>query len=158
MGDNGGAGAALLIVAVLAFVVVGALAINRCGSVVQDAQAQRTQAEADKVRAEAAAYEQRSEANTRAAAERAAIREAARQAGHERALEVLPVVLGILGVILVLAIAFLVTWDLRSQREANIALLTHQMRHQNLALWSAVAQLERRKEIVPREGGWHIIE
>ena len=61
--------------------------------------AQRMNAEANRIRAEASAYDTRSEANTRAANAAADRREAARQAGHERAMEMMPVTLAVVGLL-----------------------------------------------------------
>jgi hypothetical protein len=67
---------------------VGVLALGGC----EGLAAQKERAIAERVLAEAQAYEQRQQANTEAYAEQTAIREAAKEASHQRAMEALPYV------------------------------------------------------------------
>lgn len=143
--DNGsGAGTILTIIGLIAFVVLGALAVNGCNSWAVDLE----DAKAQRARAEAEAYQIRTAAN-----------EARRENGHQRALEMLPIILAVTGVVLALGLAGFAFWDIRSQQSTtgadNSALLTILERWQleaaerDRALWRAIAELARRKPELP---------
>jgi len=138
----------LAITAIL--VVLGAVVL--VASSCESPAAQRERARAESVRAEAAAYQQRVQADAQAAAERAATRQMERDAAHQRSLETLPYLMLICGGVGVggLALAFL--WDLRRTRPvaAEPGLLLYLERLQldaaerDRQLWRAIAQLDRK--------------
>ena len=103
----------LVLVAVAGLVLV--LVLAGCASE-DNAAARRAAEEAARVRAEAEAYQVRAAADTAAAAERANVRQMERDAAHQRTVEMLPFVLAIGGGVLLLVLAGLVAWDLRSRQ------------------------------------------
>ena len=128
--------------------ILGLVVLAGCDS----PAAQRERARAERVRAEAIAYQQQVQADTQAAAERANVRQMERDAAHQRALETLPYVVligGGVGVALVLVLMF---WDLRRARPAaaDPGLLFYLERlhldqaERDRQLWRAIAHLDRR--------------
>ena len=106
-----------LLLAILALVSigVGGILLTSCESA-DNAAARRLSEESARARAEAEAYQVRAAADAAAASERASTRQMERDASHERALETLPFVLAIGGGVLLLVLAGLVAWDLRSRQ------------------------------------------
>jgi hypothetical protein len=118
----------------------------------------RERARAERVQAEALAYQTRKQADTEAAAERAAIRQVERDAAHQRALETLPYVALVGGGVLVLVLLVLAAWDLRSMRrqptDPTVLLMLERLRLEQQSQWKALAHLERSGEVVVyQEGG-----
>jgi len=149
----------VLVVAVVAGLV---LALAGCASE-DNAAARRAAEEAARVRAEAEAYQVRAAADTAAAAERASVRQMERDASHERALEALPFVLVIGGGVLLLVLAGLVFWDLRSRQVAAVpgdpvVLFYLERQERRLAeleraAWHAVATAQRSVVLEPGDRG-----
>ena len=111
----------------------------------------RGEAAAMEEEAEAEAYELRTRANSEAEAQRSMIRLTERDAAHARALETLPVLAISGGGVVVLVVAALVFWDLRSRRPAtDPALLIYldRLRLESASgdreLWHAIGELDRR--------------
>lgn len=136
--------------------------------------AQRELARAERVRAEAQAYERERAADAAAYAERAAVRQMERDAAHERTLETLPFVLAIGGGVVVLCLGLFAWWDLRSQRQAlpapseqqpeaeDWAGLAQALAQRERALWHALATLSRRQQEgsspnQTEETSWHLL-
>jgi len=84
-----------------------------------NAAARRLSEESARVRAEAEAYQVRAAADSAAASERASVRQMERDASHQRTVEMLPFVVAIGGGVLLLVLAGLVVWDLRSRQAAR---------------------------------------
>jgi len=150
----------LVLVAVAGLVLVLVLA----GCVSEDnAAARRAAEESARVRAEAEAYQVRAAADAAAASERASTRQMERDASHERALETLPFVLAIGGGVLLLVLAGLVAWDLRSRQApastVDSGMLFYLERHERRLLeleraaWHAVATAQRSAALEPAERG-----
>ena len=156
---------------VVAILVAGLALVLLIGC--ESPAAQRELARAERVRAEAQAYERERAADAAAYAERAEIRQMERDAAHERTLGLLPFVLSIGGGMLVLCLGFLVWWDLRSQRLAQPASLerlpasrewadlARALEQRERALWHAMATLARRQQEAeaprqPGERAWQI--
>lgn len=127
---------------------------------------QRELAQAERIRAEAQAYERQRAADAAAYAERAAVRQMERDAAHERTLETLPFVLAVGGGVLlalVIVVAGILLWREQSirraaqpQPEPQMALATTQppttlddlwayLQQREAALWHALAVLARRQ-------------
>jgi hypothetical protein len=142
-------GIAAVLVLVLAAVLV--LALSGCES----PAAQREQARADRIRAEAESYERQRAADSAAAAERSAVRLAERDAAHLRIMELLPIVIVLVGAVGLAGLAGLIVYDGRAQRQTDPALLFYleQQRREQAALWRAVAQLDRRAALGPGDQG-----
>jgi hypothetical protein len=139
--------------------------------------AQRELAQAERIRAEAQAYERQRAADAAAYAERAAVRQMERDAAHERTLDTLPFVLAIGGgVLLALAIVVggILLWREQSLRAAQpqpaptSALATTPqpatlddlwayLQQREAALWHALAILARRQPCPepPAQTGLH---
>jgi hypothetical protein len=145
-GLGGGAAGVLGLMAFSLVMLLVVVLLTSCES----PAAQRERAEAIRIQAEASAYQSRTLADSNAAAERAAIREAAREAGHQRALEMLPFVVTVGGGALCLVILLLAAWDLRSRRQApaDPALLAHlrALEMQQADQWRVLADLARQEE------------
>jgi hypothetical protein len=123
--------------------------------------AQRERAAAERVQAEAIAYQLRQQADTEAAAERATVRQMERDAAHQRALDLLPYVLIIAGGLALAGLGLVLWWDLRSMRPlapGDRALLLHLQRlelsqaERDRQLWRAIAALDRRTLPAARSG------
>jgi len=127
--------------------------------------AQRELAQAERLRAEAQAYERQRAADSAAASERASVRQMERDAAHERTLETLPFVLAIGGgvlIMLVVVVGGILIWREQSLRAAQprpaptSALATMQqpsldevlayLQQREAALWHALAVLARRQQ------------
>jgi hypothetical protein len=146
-GRNGHFAVLGLIAAIL--LVVGPGLLVGCES----PAAQRERAEAQRISAEAQAYQQRLQADTAAAAERAALREAAREAGHQRTLELLPYLVIVVGALLLAGLGVMIYWDPRSRIRPDASqetLLLHLERlqirqaEQERVLWHAICEMQRR--------------
>jgi len=93
-----------VLVLVLAALVLLAVVLTGCES----PAAQRELAQAERIRAEAQAYERERAADAAAYAERASVRQMERDAAHQRSLETLPLVLAIGGgVVICLVLAYM---------------------------------------------------
>ena len=113
--------------AILACVVFAAVICGLFLVACESPAAQREQARAERIQAEAIAYQIRQEADARAASERASIRQMERDAAHQRVVEMMPFVMLISGGIIALIIILLMAWDLRRIREmANPELLFYE--------------------------------
>lgn len=139
----------VLAVAGILALAAGAFLLAGCES----PAAQREWARADRIRAEAEAYEQRQQADTQAAAERANIRQMERDAAHQRSMELIPYVLIIVGGLLLAGLGGLLFWDWRRQPAPAaadprlLALLEQLQLHQaerDREIWRAMAILQRR--------------
>ena len=133
--------------------------------------AQRELAQAERIRAEAQAYERERAADAAAYAERAAVRQMERDAAHERTLETLPFVLSIGGIVLVtlvIIVAGVLLWREQSLRAAaelrtvqpqpeqtavatapqpaTLDDLWAYLQQREAALWRALAVLARRQQ------------
>lgn len=128
--------------------VGGVLLLTGCDS----PAAQRERAQAERIRAEAQAYQQKKQADTEAASERANIRQMERDASHQRTMELLPFVLLIVGGLLLAGLGGLIFWDLRRQAALTVdprllACLEHlqlQQTEGDRQLWRALASIQRR--------------
>lgn len=115
---QGGGCRPILIILICLVLIAGAIAL---GAWALGTPQDRARARGQEIQAEAYAYQARTAADTSAAAERAAIREAARQAGHERALEMLPFLALTVGGLLLgggTAVIFFAIWE---QRQVPVA-------------------------------------
>jgi hypothetical protein len=136
--------------------------------------AQRELARAERIQAEAQAYERERAADAAAYAERASVRQMERDAAHERTLEILPFVLAIGGGVVVICLGLFAWWDLRSQRRALPAPLEQQpgaedwaklawaLEQRERALWHALATMARRQQggapaTRTEENLWHLV-
>ena len=125
------------------------LSIGSCAS--EDrAAAQRANAEAALEMARGQAYAERTRADAAAQAERASTRQMERDAAHQRALEVLPYVLTVVGLLLVVGLAvWLLAFRVVASSQGETALLYHLERLQlaqaeeRRQLWRAIAQVSR---------------
>jgi len=137
--------------------------------------AQRELAQAERIRAEAQAYERERAADAAAYADRAAVRQMERDAAHERTLEILPFVLAIGGGVVVLCLGLFAWWDLRSQRQAvpappqqqaggeEWAELARALEQRERALWHALATMARRQQgrdpaARTEESPWYVVK
>ena len=161
-----------ILIAVLSVLALAVLAVGLGGCIGAENAAARRAAEqaaaaaarADQTRAEAEAYQTRQQADTAAASERAAIRQMERDAAHERALEMLPYVLVLVGGLLLAALGGLLFWDLRQRAYqpaphlAELRQLQRQLErleeyrqldaeHRNRLVWHVLAQSSRRGEL-----------
>lgn len=134
----------------LALVLVlglGVVALTGCDS----PAAQRERARAERIQAEALAYQRQVQADTQAAAERANVRQMERDAAHQRALETLPYVALIGGGVVLILIVALMFWDLRRQSGStnhDLLIYLEQRRidqvERDRQFWQAIAHLDRR--------------
>ena len=154
-----------LLLAILALVSigVGGILLTSCESA-DNAAARRLSEESARARAEAEAYQVRAAADSAAASERASVRQMERDASHERALETLPFVLAIGGGVLLLVLAGLVAWDLRSRQApastVDPVLLAYldRLQLEQAQQWRVLAHVARdgaRDVVVYEEGGRH---
>ena len=128
----------LLFLAAGALTVFGVVMLSGC----ENPLAAHELARADRIRAETEAVQVRAEA----AAERAAIREAQRDASHERALEILPYMLLIVGVLVLAGFAAFAVWDLRRAAMSGMVHLERlrlEQAERDRALWLAMSRLDR---------------
>jgi len=156
---------ALLALAGLAVALVGCAAEDKAAAERARAEQAAAQAQAGILRAEAEAYTERQQADSEAAAERSAIRQAERDAAHERTMDNLPYVLAFGGGILILALAMLMFWDFRGQRQQAVVdpgllfyldRLRLESAGRDRELWHAIGELSRR-ELASGNGGGEVI-
>lgn len=138
----------------LTIIALAAVAVTLSGC--ESPAAQREQAKADRILAEAQAYEQRQQADMESAAERAAIREAGREASHQRTLEVLPFVLIIVGATLGMVFMGLLFWDMRVRAQATPMDMALQLQIQQLQQSKQMQQLQLQQSEMERSF-WHLI-
>jgi hypothetical protein len=137
----------IVLAAVLA-VGLAVMALSACES----PTAQREAARAERIRAEGESYERQRAADTAAASERAAVRQMERDAAHQRALEMLPVIVVLVGAVLLAGLAVLVVWDGRNRSPAADPALWYELRRleaeraeRERLLWHAIAAAHRGK-------------
>jgi len=107
--DSKGCGFALVVVVALVLVGGGVLLVQDLGGRADRAAVARANAEASLVRARADAY-----------AVRAAADEARRENGHQRAIELLPFTVLVVGVVVLMAFGGFVVWDVVSLRRERM--------------------------------------
>ena len=145
----------LLMVGLALVVVSLGLVVFLTGCASEDrAAAQRANSEAALETARGQAYAERVRADAAAAAERAAIREAAREASHQRAVEMLPIILIVVMLLLVVGLAvWLLAFRAVVGGQSDPALLYYleRQRLEQAEIWRAIAHLERRR-LQPGDG------
>lgn len=158
--------APLLIAALVLTLLLGVVTLSSCAA--EDrAAAQRANAEAALEAAKGERYARQVQADAAAASERASTRQMERDAAHERALEMLPYVLIVSGMVLIGGVAaWILALRVTGQGSAESQALLAYIERLQLAqadrdreLWRAIAEIERRalgpgdREVVVYRGG-----
>ena len=138
----------LLVLALSVFVLVGC----------ESPAAQRELAQAERIRAEAQAYERERAADAAAEANRASVRQMERDAAHQRSLETLPFVVAVGGGVLVLVLAvmgglFALSRQQQPADNNHLALrgqewgdLARILAERDRQIWHALAELARQQQ------------
>lgn len=132
--------------------------------------AQREQARADRIRAEASAYEKEKQADAEYNTQVTLNRQYERDASHERTMESLPFVLAIGGGVVVLCLGLFAWWDLRSRPPTPISQpvndnlpavrspewedLARALAERDRQIWHVLAVLAQRQQQIDARNGY----
>jgi predicted transglutaminase-like cysteine proteinase len=159
-GLDGGATGIVIVFAIGLVILAGVLALDACSAM----RAEEEMAAGNRAYQEALAYQVRERAEAEADAERAATRQMELAAAHQRALDTLPYLAGVGGLVIIGVLAMILVYDIygryRSQStDPHLLLYIDQIRlelaDRDRALWGAMGQLTRRlpaevdREVVP---------